>query len=159
MPFFDYERAYQPVSDADLVDPDYLRPASVPHADGSYFSDGGGYLTSYMDVTASASAALRATTLTATVTYAPSLQAGQHFSIDHTTKEHRLYRIKSVTDNEDGTSTLTFWPPLREAVAADERLEFDRPKCRMRLADDQGMDLGLQAGSFGFPDVTFIEDL
>lgn len=142
-------RGYQPVPDG--VDPSV--PA-VPHSDGAFFSDGSGYASSTIDIVTSGSAALRATTLSVSITYAGTLEPGQHFSIGE-----RLYRIKSVEYASASTATLTIRPPLREAVASGVHLEFDDPVCRMRLASDTEMDLSLDMRRFSNPTVNFIEDL
>jgi len=38
---------------------------------------------------------------------------------------------------------VTFQPPLRTAIPDDDPLEFDRPMCRARLADDRGLSMEL----------------
>jgi hypothetical protein len=49
-------------------------------------------------------------------------------------------------------------PPLREATAAAVRAEFDYPKCVMKLAKPDAMDLALERRIFGAPSVQFVED-
>ena len=143
IPFYPYERSMQPTSGAStLYD-------TVPHSDGSTFSDGSKYQGGSISVVAAAAVSIRSTTITVTQAYGGTLQAGQHFSIGE-----RLYRIKSVS----GT-TLTFWPPLREAVAAGARLEFDRPVCRCKLASDTEMNLEIENYYMGTPTVNFVEDV
>ncbi|TPN43204.1 hypothetical protein [Mesorhizobium sp. B1-1-7] len=142
-------RAWQPVPEgavaAGLYEP-------VPHSDGAFFSDGSGYaIGAVIDVIAAADADIRATTLTAVVNYAGDIQPGQHFSVGE-----RLYRIRSY---DPVTGTMTIRPPLRDAVATGDRLDFDDPVCRMRLLNDDGMDLELSLRKFGTPTVQFIEDV
>lgn len=141
-------RAYQPVPEgaveAGLYD-------AVPHSDDAFFSDDSGYLGLVIDVVAAANAAVRATSMTVTVTYAGDIEPGQHFSIGE-----RLYRVRTFNAT---TGAMTFRPPLREAVIAGDRLEFDDPVCRMRLQEDSGMDLELALRRFGSPTVNFIEDV
>lgn len=141
-------RAYQPVPDgaveAGLYD-------AVPHSDDAFFSDGSGYVGRVIDVTVAGSYSPRAVSMFAGVTHAGLIQAGQHFSIGE-----RLYRVRSY----DVTSgVLTFRPPLREAVTSGTKLNFDDPVCRMRLMQDDGMDLELAMRRFGTPTVQFIEDV
>ncbi|MBW8639002.1 hypothetical protein K1W69_17530 [Hoeflea sp. WL0058] len=153
VPLPDYEQAYAPFG-ADLSYEALFAPVS--HGDGSYFSDGSGYVSSVIDVTAGGDLALGATSMTAVVTYAPRLQPGQVFSFDHTNKGPRWYQVKSW-DTE--TSAMTFRPPLREAVTSGATLNFDRPTCRMRLRSDDAMRLDLRQPAWGNPSVEFIEDL
>lgn len=142
-------RAYQPSTDEAETAGDYEQ---VPHSDGAFHSDDSGYVISpIIDVVAAANAAVRATTLLVTVNYAGEIQPGQHFSIGE-----RLYRIRSY---DSTTGTMTIRPPLREAVTAGGRLEFDDPVCKMRLANDDGMDLELALRKFGTPSIQFVEDL
>lgn len=56
-----------------------------------------------------------------------------------------------------GHHTLTIRPPLREAVTAGMRAEFDYPKCTMKLMTADAMDLVLNDRFFGQPDVKLIE--
>jgi hypothetical protein len=142
-------RAYQPVPDGAVAAGLY---EDVPHSDESLFDDDTGYVGTVIDVVAAAPAAARAVSMTVTVNYAGDIEPGQHFSVG----DGRLYRVRSF--NAD-TGAMTFRPPLREAVAAGEALNFDDPCCRMRLAEDSGMDLELSLRRFGSPTVKFIEDL
>jgi hypothetical protein len=142
-------RAYQPSPDEAESAGDYEQ---VPHDDGAFHSDDSGYVISpIIDVVAAANATVRATTIYVTVNYAGDIQPGQHFSIGE-----RLYRICSY---DATTGTMTIRPPLREAIVAGDRLEFDDPVCRMRLLNDDGMDLDLALRRFGTPTVQFVEDV
>ncbi|MGX9144975.1 hypothetical protein [Mesorhizobium sp. 128a] len=141
-------RAYQPVPAGAVAAGLY---DEVPHSDLAFFDDDTGYVGTVIDVVAAANAAARATTLMVTVNYAGDVQPGQHFSISE-----RLYRIRTF---DAVTGTMTIRPPLREAVTAGGRLEFDSPICRMRLLNDGGMDLELAMRKWGTPSVQFVEDL
>lgn len=141
---------YQPFAeaDADLYD-------AVPHSDDAFFADGSGYvLAPVIDVIAAGGAALRATSIAVTINYAAVIEPGQHFSIGE-----RMYRVRTVTYTDATHATITFRPPLREAVTAGARLEFDNPVCRMRLASDDSMRLSLDYNLWSFPSVSFIEDV
>jgi hypothetical protein len=151
VPFFDYEKTYQPLVDLD--------DTAVPHSDDAYFSDNAGYVSSRSDVSTASAGALRATSLDLSIVFSGDIEPGQHFSIDHTTKGNRLYRIKTATYTSSSEVSLTFNPPLREAVTTGTKIEFDRPVCQCKLASDQEMSLTLQPAQYGFPSVGFIEDL
>ncbi|TIL38519.1 hypothetical protein [Mesorhizobium sp.] len=137
-------RAFQPVpADSDELYED------VPHSDDALFDDDTGYVGTVIDVVAAAPAAVRAVSMTVTVNYAGDIEPGQHFSLGE-----RLYRVRSF---DADTGAMTFRPPLREAVAAGDPLNFDDPVCLMRLASDDAMNLELALRRFGSPTVNFIE--
>lgn len=141
-------RGDQPVPDG-AVDAGLY--GTVPHDDGTTFDDGSEYSGTVIDVVAASNAAVRAVSMTVTVNYAGDIQSGQNFSISE-----RLYRVRTF---DPDTNELTFRPPLREAVTIGDRLEFDNPQVRMRLASDAEMDLELQMRRNGSPTVNLIEDI
>lgn len=128
----------------------------IPHSDGSLFDDGAGYYQSVIDITAGP-AALRATSLDITINCAGELMGGESFSIDHETMGWRLYEIATVLMDDDTMGTITFNPPLRQAIPAGTQLEFDRPRCVMRLAKTNSMDLSVQPWTFNSASVDFVE--
>lgn len=144
-------RGYGPSSGAVLSADEEALFAEVPHSDDALFDDDTGYVGSLTNVVAAADAVAGATTLVVTVNYAAdTIQPGQHFSLDE-----RLYRIRTF---DSTTGTMTVRPPLREAVTAGDVLSFDDPVCRMRLANDDGLDLELALRKFGTPTIQFVED-
>jgi hypothetical protein len=130
--------------------------ADVPHSDGAPFDDLSEYASDVVNATLAA-AGLRATAITIDLAAGGALQGGEHFSIDHDGLRWRLYRIRTAVDNGDGTWDCTIRPPLRAPVNAGTALQFDHPKCVMRLASPDAMDLSLDLRKFGRPSVTFIE--
>lgn len=153
VPLEAYEGMFAPYADGLAF---HALLAEVPHDDESYFDDGTGYVGGIADVTLAADASLRATSAAVTIGYAPTLQPGQIFSIDHTTKGPRWYQVRGW---DEDSGTLTFRPPLREAASSGDRLEFDRPTCRMRLASDDAMATDIRPPVQSFPTVSFVEDL
>lgn len=131
--------------------------ADVPHSDNAPFNDDSLYESDVVSATLAAAAELRATAITIDLTASGDLQGGEHFSIDHDNLRWRLYRIRTAVDNGDGTWACTIRPPLRAAVSVGMALQFDHPKCVMRLASHDAMDLSLDLRKFGRPSVTFIE--
>lgn len=143
-------RFYQPAwveGEDELVEP-------VPHSDDAFFSDGSGYVGSVNEVTLAGSVAARATTANVSIAYGGTLEPGQHFSIGE-----RLYRIRTVTYTSDTAATITFRPPLREAASLGDRLEFDDPVVRVKLATDDEMQLPLDYNRWAFVAVNFVEDV
>lgn len=129
----------------------------VPHGDGTLFSDGVGYYQSVIDITAAADADLRAVAMVLDITYAGDLVGGEAFSIQHPTMDWRMYEIATVDMVSDTEANITFNPPLREAVPAGTRIEFDRPRCKMRLATPSAMDLKVAPWTFNNASVNFVE--
>lgn len=129
----------------------------VLHSDGTPFSDGAGYYQSIIDIVTGDAADLRDTSLDIVVNYAGELQGGESFSILHPTWGWRLYEIGAVDMESDTEGTITFSPPLREDVAAGTQLEFDRPRCTMRLAQPSSMNFSPQPWTFNSASVQFVE--
>lgn len=127
------------------------------HDDDSLFSDDSGYAGGVISASLVNAASLRATTLTVSLAVGSALRGGEHFSIEHETFSHRIYRVAAVTVNGSGQSVLTIRPPLREDVTAGTRLEFDNPKCVMQLANPDEMDLALDMRFQGKASPRFIE--
>jgi hypothetical protein len=54
-------------------------------------------------------------------------------------------------------ATVTFMPPLRQATPDGTVIEFDRPRCTMRLAKTSSMDLSVAPWTFNTASVDFVE--
>lgn len=132
-------------------------PYAATCDDTATCDDGATFDEPVIAATLAAAAALRATTLTIEITIGAALQGGEYFSIEHDTYSHRLYQVATAVANDDGTTTITVRPPLREATAIDTRLDFDNPKCVMQLATPDEMELALQRRLYGDGNVRFIE--
>lgn len=90
------------------------------HSDGTPFSGGGPFAET------TGAAALRATSLQFNGGFSRPLIGGEWFTITHPTKGERAYRVRTVVGG-----TLSFRPPLREAVGAGVSLDFANPRCVM----------------------------
>lgn len=129
----------------------------IPHLeDAVLFDDGTGYYQSTIDIAAGAGE-LRGTALNIALNYAGQLVGGESFSIQHPTMDWRVYEIATVSMSSAVDGVITFNPPLREAVANGTALEFDRPRCKMRLANPGSMDLQVQPWTFNSASVEFVE--
>ncbi|WLB14981.1 hypothetical protein [Bradyrhizobium japonicum] len=129
---------------------------NIPHDDGAPFSDGAGYYQPIIDITCAA-ADLRATSLDIDIAYAGQLMGGESFSIEHEAAGWRMYEIATVDQVDDSHATIAFNPPLREAVTDGTVLEFDRPRCLMRLVQPSSMNLTVQPWTFNSASVDFVE--
>lgn len=101
----------------------------VTHSDGSTFDDETMYQSGAIEVTLAQAAALRATTVYPDVVASGLIGGGEMFSIDHPIYGEHLYCITRLLD--DGGWRIR--PPLRWATDADTPINFDNPKCVMRL--------------------------
>lgn len=132
----------------------------VPHDDGVLFDNLTGYDGIPIYVKSVGDAAVGATRITGDFLLSGTIYGGEYFSVGD-----RLYIIRSVLSAETISSpaptrvrrSLFIWPRLREAVPSGTELNFYNPVCRMRLASDGEMDLNLDLGRFGSPDVQFVE--
>jgi hypothetical protein len=129
----------------------------VPHSDGSPFGDGSLYLSAQINAETTQAADLRDTTLTISISGGRPLIGGEHFSIDHGGDVGwRMYRVARVW-TESGETTIEMRPPARADIPAGTRLEWDLPRCTMRLADPNGMELTLQQLKRAQPSIEFRE--
>jgi hypothetical protein len=69
----------------------------------------------------------------------------------------RLYEIGTVVYTDASHAVISFNPPLREAISAGTQLEFDRPRCTMRLTAPGAMDLTVTPWTFNSASVQFVE--
>jgi hypothetical protein len=136
------DRLHQPVGDR----------VTVPHSDDTPFSDDTLYVSSGASASAVAPAALRATSLRMTIVSELPLLAGELFTIVHPNWGERAYRVINI----DG-DTIQFRPPLREAINAGTALDFDDPRCRMRLSGTPNNATNM--GRFQAVTARFVEDM
>lgn len=133
----------------------------VPHSDSAPFADSAEYATGAIVAELAASAALRATTVEITVdpATASTLYGGEVFTIVHPTMRERIYLIDEVLGRVGDTYEVTIGPPLREAAAAETEVDFNRPRCLMRVKDaDKGAWPRITAGwSARVQSITFEE--
>ncbi|RVG22978.1 hypothetical protein CN233_30355 [Sinorhizobium meliloti] len=106
--------------------------SGITHSDGSSFSDGAGYSQATVWGTVATAAALNAGIIKMRVSGLDRpLRWSDWFSIYHPNKGWRAYRyweVVSKTDDPTPLYTLAISPPLREAVTANTRVEFARPR-------------------------------
>jgi len=140
-----------------VVDGVQITPSNIPHSDGSFFSDGSGYTQKIIDVVTVGAAAFRDVNLTMSLIFCGPLRSGESFSIMHSAQDWRVYEIMSVEIDGDGNSFVEFDPPLREAVADGTEIEFDQPRCTMRLSSTDAMNFTLETYPHARQNVSFIE--
>lgn len=132
----------------------YSSAQHVPHSDDTPFSDGSLYTTGGTADIVDA-AILRATSLNLSLAEGISLGGGEWFSIEHPGKGWRAYKVRTI--DETGT-TVTFRPPLREAVGAGDLVELKQPRCLMRLRPQTRPPTGTSHfGALGEAAIRFVE--
>lgn len=104
----------------------------VPFGDLSSFSDNSFFASSASTCTVWIGGGVGARTMIISYTGAGAPQQGQYFGTGGT----RLYMLETVSQNSNGSYTITFSPGLREVANAGDLLDFMTPRCTMRLAAD-----------------------
>lgn len=128
----------------------------TPHSDGTTFSDESEYEPTLIGEAVGA-ADLRATTMSIRINALPRpLLGGEWFSIDHPSMRWRAYRIAEVLSVAGSIATVSFRPPLREAVSNGDEIDFGNPRCTMRL--EGAMRSPMQMGFASGGPVRFVED-
>lgn len=127
------DRLHQPIGDA------YTVPGTT-------------YATKGAQASATTAAALRATSLRLAIVSEKPLVGGEWFTIVHPTWGERAYRIIDIQGD-----TIQIRPPLREAIAAGTPLDFDDPRCRMRLSGAPSNATNI--GRFQAVAARFVEDM
>lgn len=118
--------------------------------DGGYaHTDGYRFYDPPILVTLSAAAALRATSVSVTVTTAGTIRAGMVFSL----YGERLH----VIEEKLTATSWTIWPPLRRDYPAGARCEFANPTVKAAMASPNTGDLSLTRGTHGYPGIVFRE--
>lgn len=130
----------------------------APHSDLTPFSDGSMYRV--FDVTAEtvASAALRATSITAAFDGGAEPVGGELFSIEYADGYHSLHAVTGVVPS-GSNYVLSFVTPLRASAAAGISLQFKHPKVTTRLASADAMSMTVNNGRFASPSAVFVEHL
>lgn len=107
-------------------------------------------------ITASASGAMAvgATSGSVNMTVGAAPKPGMKFSAGE-----RGYEIRTVGTPTGSVYPITFRPPIRDAIANSDPLEFAHPVVRCRLRDDDGMCLELDLQRFAVKTVEFEEDV
>ena len=132
----------------------------LPHnPDETFFSDGSGYYQPVIIAEAEVAAAQYAVEMQIRFQRGGPLLGGECFSVYHTDEGHRLHEIGSAVQDEDDPElwTITFLPPLRGAVEIGQFIDFDRPRCTMRLLHPGAMNLRKEVYPFGRQQAVFVE--
>lgn len=124
----------------------------LSHSDGTYFSDGTGYVQGSIAVRMHAAAALGDTVVQLELLAGEADLAGVRFSY-----RHALYETGPASDVTGAVWTVPVVPRIRAPIAAGEDLEFDHPTCLAHLARDDGMDIDFPREVVSRPSVDWVE--
>ncbi|WP_037437164.1 hypothetical protein [Sinorhizobium fredii] len=125
---------------------------TVPHDDHAPFDDDSEYEQGAISIVTDRITPLGATTIRLRIINAAADLVGVRFSY-----EHALYETGPAISIDGDIWTLPISPSVRALIPAGADVEFDRPTCLCRLADDRGMDGGLDAVPFERRNVSFVE--
>jgi len=145
------DRLHQPVLDR----------ATVPHSDGTPFSDDSEYVSPGSSATVLAvvngeADGLNATIIDISLASERPLIGGERFTHVHAIWLDRCYEISAIEPLDTGLR-ITFQPPIRGGIAAGDPLDFGDPRCVMRRASQPTNALNL--GRFSSASITFVEDM
>ncbi len=124
----------------------------MPHDDDSLFDDDTPYEQGAISVVSDGVTPVGATTIRLRIINAVSDLVGVLFSY-----EHASYQTGPVIEVNGDIWTLPISPAVRALIPAGSDLEFDMPTCLCRLADDRGMDGGVNSIVFEQRAVAFVE--
>lgn len=128
-------------------------PVAVPHEDETSFSDGSLYIQGAISVKSHGVTAVGATVIALRLIQGAVDLSGVRFSF-----RHALYKTGEVLSIAGDIWTVRVTPSVRELIPADADLEFDRPTCVCRLAEDAGLRRSTTAERFERTNVSFLED-
>lgn len=129
-----------------------ILPEDEPFSDGTFFTDGRGFLQSTIMAYLAEPLALRATVAQVRVEVGGDLKRGMYFSV-----AGRLYLITSQPTRAGSIWTFRFLPEFRVAADADTWVELRRPTALMMLASEDTGALSLESFYQGHPEIAFTE--
>ena len=134
----------------------------VTFSDDTTFSDGSSLISGEVNAEFTAAAVLRATEISIRVWGASAFQGGEALTVVHPTMKDRLYGVArvltSTTVGEYTDYTLRISPPLREAVADGDHIDFNRPRCVMRVnVSDENLWPTFEPGFYARTSIRFSE--
>jgi hypothetical protein len=125
----------------------------VPHDDDTPFNDDTAYEQNAISIVSEGLTPIGSTVIRLRIINAAANLAGVRFSFNNA-----LYETGPAIDIDGDVWTVPIWPTVRELIPSGSDLEFDRPTCLCRLADDRGMDLQADAVKKStYPSVSFLE--
>jgi len=139
-----------------------LGGTTVPHSDGTPFSDGSEYVSSgspagVIAVINGQIGGLNATILDIAITSERPLIGGERFGyIGANGWDDRAAEIGTVEPIEGGYR-ISFIPPIRGGIVPGDRLDFDNPRCVMRRSSEPTNALSM--GLWSSASITMVEDM
>lgn len=114
---------------------------TVPFSDGSTFSDGAGWASGVISAALEEAAALRDDELTVRITSGHELHPfGDVFSLVRSSAlGSEMHVVETAEALGSGLWRLRFGPNLRQAYPAGTEVDFNDPRCGMKVADTAGL--------------------
>lgn len=131
--------------------------SSIRHEGGVPFSNGAGHSASVCLGEFAAAAEEGAATVKIRILTGQEVVPGPMFGTFDPVKGWRMYRILAVDSVSDGVATVWIRPPLRAGAPAGRLIDFDKPRCVMRLPAGQSLGWEPEADWRFSPDVTLVE--
>lgn len=122
------------------------------HSDGAPFSDGSLYQQPSILIRMHLTAPLGSTVVSLRKVHAWDDLAGIRFGY-----AGAMYETGPALSIDGDVWRVPIFPAIRQAIPADTELECDYPTVICRLADDRGMDVGLDASMIDEVSVSFLE--
>lgn len=108
-------------------------------SDGSSYSDGTQLQPNVILAKLVGDTALRSASATIQLLAGAPLIGGEYFTLVGASGEPRLHLVGSVIDQGGGVYDVEFLPPLREDYTDGTEVDFQRPRCTMKL-DSRALD-------------------
>jgi len=128
----------------------------APHSDGAGFSDETLYENGDCGAETTVDLPLRSTQATISMALGKPLIGGERFTINHPDHRARCYQIGQIFEQTETGARFQFHPPLREAVSAGTEVDFNDPRCVMRI--NGNMSAPLAGPRWATGSVSLVED-
>ena len=129
--------------------------------DGLTTTDGFGTTDMRPLTTCAGALALNAGQVTFSYPTSVAITGGEWFDLLHATKGYRSYEITDVISSSVvGSNTsyvVAIRPTIREITASGAVMNFERPRCNMRLEPGTDMPFDIESAWVSRPEVSFIE--
>jgi len=135
---------------------------TVPHSDGTPFSDGSEYLSGQasakvLAVNNGQAGGLNCTSLD--IAFVASRQISGKFSYEGANGWGIRAAKPTSVETIDGGLRITFVPPIRGGIAVGDPLDFDNPRCRMRRVSAPTNARDMLAQTTSVSSLVLVEDM
>lgn len=132
----------------------------LPHDDGTFFSDGTGYVQPATPAHVAGNYAAGSTSMIVNMLGGHTPEPGQYFSVGERMfliKSAALYGGSLMAPFTPAYWQLSIWPEVREAISDGAWAEFDDPVCLMQFASDDTGELAIAKLQAASPSIDLVE--